>query len=213
VVTFIRSRRLFVAVSVVALAVIALNFNTYYSRIVTANEQEGSTSRLDIWAMNLQHVENHPLFGMGPAGYAPYNMHYHPQDARSTHNNYFDVLAQNGIVGMISFVALWATLTRICLRNVRATHTKRDFEAGFSAATLAGCLAALVAMALGDWVLPFAYNQTITGFDNASYTWMMLGCAAALEIIRRTRSAQPAAVLVAPSGSATRAGEALGSQA
>jgi O-antigen ligase len=190
VITFVRSRKLFAVLAVLALVVVALDFTSYYSRIVTANEEEGSTSRLDIWALNLKHVENHPFFGMGPAGYAPYNMHYHPQDARSTHNNYFDVLAQNGIIGMVSFVVLMATFVRICLRNARGTHRERSFEAAFAAATLGGCLAALVAMALGDWVLPFAYNQTITGFDNASYTWMMLGGAAALEIIRRARGAQ-----------------------
>jgi hypothetical protein len=28
---------------------------------------------------------------------------------------------------------------------------------------------------LGDWVLPFAYNQTIVGFDHSVYTWLFLG--------------------------------------
>ena len=32
-----------------------------------------------------------------------------------------------------------------------------------------------VGMALGDWVLPFVYNQTIAGFDHSAYTWLMLG--------------------------------------
>jgi len=35
-------------------------------------------------------------------------------------------------------------------------------------------------MMLGDWVLPFAYNQTITGFDNAVFTWIFLGGVAGL---------------------------------
>jgi O-antigen ligase len=189
VIAFVRSRKLFAILSVLALFMVALNFSNYYNRVVVSNEDEGSTSRLDIWAMSLQHVANHPLLGMGPAGYAPYNVHYHPTDARSTHNNYFDMLAQNGVIGFISFVVLMGTFVMICVRNVRATRHQDDFEAAISAATLGGCIAALVAMMLGDWVLPFAYNQTITGFDNAAYTWMLLGCAAALDNMRRQRAA------------------------
>jgi hypothetical protein len=30
-------------------------------------------------------------------------------------------------------------------------------------------------MMLGDWILPFAYNQTITGFDSAIFAWLMMG--------------------------------------
>jgi len=45
-------------------------------------------------------------------------------------------------------------------------------------------------MLLGDWVLPFAYNQTITGFDNAAYTWIFLGAMVSLyQIVRRTSRA------------------------
>lgn len=188
VIVFFRSRKLFAALMLLVLVVTALNFDTFYTRIVVSNQDEGSESRLEIWAENLQHVANHPLLGMGPAGYAPYNMYYHAIDARSTHNNYFDVLAQNGIIGFISFVALMATIVMICVRNVRATRHQNDFEAAISVATLGGAIGALVAMMLGDWVLPFAYNQTITGFDNAAYTWTLLGCAAALDIIRRQRA-------------------------
>ncbi len=38
----------------------------------------------------------------------------------------------------------------------------------------------MVGMMLGDWVLPFAYNQTIAGFDNAAFTWILLGAMVAL---------------------------------
>jgi hypothetical protein len=72
----------------------------------------------------------------------------------------------------------------------RELSGRRDFEEAFANATLAGCVGALVAMMLGDWVLPFAYNQTITGFDNASYTWIFLGGMVSLyhiEKARRTR--------------------------
>jgi O-antigen ligase len=186
-ITWMRSKKLFVLVSLIALAYLALNFNFYRHTLYDSQVEEGDLGRLDLWQMNLEHVVRHPLFGMGPAGYAVYNMTYHPEDARSTHNNYFDVLAQTGIVGLGAFIWMFIAFIRVGIRSFRALAGRRDFEAAFASATLAGCIGALVSMLLGDWVLPFAYNQTITGFDNAAYTWIFLGAMVSLDyIVRRT---------------------------
>jgi hypothetical protein len=185
VVTFFYSRRLFVLLLIGAAVVMALRFDLIYDRVVADNVNEGGLSRLDIWRMNLTHVANHPLFGMGPAGYAPYNMYYHPIDARSTHNNYFDVLAQTGVVGFVCFVWLLVRFVKAGLGARQALAGKRNFEEMFALATLGGCFGAIVGMALGDWVLPFAYNQTIAGFDNAQYTWVFLGCMVSLYLSNR----------------------------
>jgi O-antigen ligase len=112
---------------------------------------------------------------MGPAGYAVYYMTYNPNDARSTHNNYFDVLAQTGIIGFGVFIWLMGTYVITGNRLRRVLAKRRNFEEAFAVATLAGCFGVLTAMMLGDWVLPFAYNQTISGFDNACFTWIFLG--------------------------------------
>lgn len=191
-VTWIRSRKLFVAVAVAGLIYIALNFNYYYENIVLEEEAGGSgTGRVELWMTNLNHVANHPLFGMGPAGYAIYNMTYHREDARSTHNNYFDVLAQTGVVGMMVFLWLMARLAYVGRRSLRRRRGRGDFEEVFAAATLSGLVGALVGMMLGDWVLPFAYNETIAGFDNAVLTWVMLGGMVALDMIGRESSVSP----------------------
>ncbi|MBI1295451.1 hypothetical protein GC175_10905 [bacterium] len=179
VVTFYRSKKLFAVGVGIGLLVMALNAGTIYQEVVVANIEEGGTERLDIWAMNLSHVAKHPFFGMGPAGYAVYNMTYHPLDARSTHNNYFDVLAQTGVIGFVAFLWLQWRFLMLGMRNCRRLAGKRNFSAAFAAAALGGAVAAMVAMMLGDWVLPFAYNQTISGFDNAAYTWIFLGGMAA----------------------------------
>jgi O-antigen ligase len=185
-ITFMRSKKLFVVASLLGLVYLGMNFDSYWQKIVITNEEEGSgTGRLELWEMSLQHVARHPLFGMGPAGYAVYNMTYHPEDARSTHNNYFDILAQTGVIGFGVFLWLFAALLRTGNRVWRALAGRRNFEEAFASAALAGCIGALVAMMLGDWVLPFAYNQTITGFDNASYTWVFLGGMVSLYHIKR----------------------------
>lgn len=191
-VTWMRSRRLFVVVALLGSLYLAMNFDYYWQNIVVSQEEEGSGSgRVELWERNLQHVADHPLFGMGPAGYAIYNMTYHPEDARSTHNNFFDVLAQTGIIGFGVFLWLMATFVRLGLRVRRALAGRRDFEGAFASATLAGCIGALAAMMFGDWVLPFAYNQTITGFDNASFTWVFLGGMVSLYHIVNRAEAPP----------------------
>ncbi len=188
VVTLFYSRKLFVLMGIAALIIVAVNFDFLYARVVSDNVNEGGLGRLDIWRMNLEHVANHPVFGMGPAGYAAYNMFYHPIDARSTHNNYFDVLAETGVVGFFCFVWLLSRFVRVGLSVRQAFAGKRNFEEMFSLATLGGCFGVIVGMALGDWVLPFAYNQTIAGFDNAQYTWIFLGCMVSLYLSTRRGS-------------------------
>ena len=128
VVTFFYSRKLFAVILCAGLVIFALNYSFFYARVVQDNVNEGGLQRLDIWRMNLEHVVNHPLFGMGSAGYAPYNMFYHPQDARSTHNNYFDVLAQTGIIGFVCFVWLLAQFVRVGLSVQKAFAGKHNFE-------------------------------------------------------------------------------------
>jgi hypothetical protein len=175
VLTFLRSRKLFVLLCVLGLIYVGINSDVLYASVVQDNVDEGGLQRIDIWRMNLAHVANHPLFGMGPAGYAIYNMTYHADDARSTHNNYFDVLAQNGVFGLIAFAIMAITIVMIGLRARKAYLGVGDYREAFVNAALAGWVASLVSMMLGDWVLPFAYNVTIMGFDHAMHAWLAVG--------------------------------------
>jgi O-antigen ligase len=181
---WLRSWKFGVAASTCGLVLAMLFARDLYETIVVDNQREGGLQRIELWMMNLQHVANHPVFGLGPAGYAPYNMTYHPRDARSTHNNYFDVLAQTGVVGAACFVWLLASIGRGAWR-VYTRASPQSFERGYAALALAVFFAALGAMMLGDWVLPFAYNQSITGFDNAVISW--IGWGLTLGAISRNR--------------------------
>ena len=188
VIVFLRSRALFVVVALAAMVYVAVDFDYYYQEVFVANADEGGLQRLELWQKNLQHVANHPWLGMGPAGYAVYNMTYHPEDARSTHNNYFDILAQTGVIGSAVFLWLLLTMLVALLRTYRLSAGRRDFAEAYAAAAVGGWAAALVAMMLGDWVVPFAYNGTIAAFDHASYTWLFAGGAVALGRWLRDRS-------------------------
>ena len=90
-------------------------------------------------------------------------------------------------------IFIWMLLTFLNLTNQarRMVKGRGTFSEAFVAATIGGGVAAMVAMMLGDWVLPFAYNQTITGFDNSSFTWLFLGCGVALYHILRAKETLP----------------------
>jgi hypothetical protein len=181
VVTILKSWRLTAFFAAVLVVFLAVNSSFYFQELVQTKVNSGDLQRLSIWDRSLGLVAHHFVLGMGPAGYAVYNMAYYPQDARSTHNNFFDVLAQTGVVGFAMFAWLLVAFVRTGTEVRRRAKGREGFELAFASATLAGCYALLVSMMLGDWVLPFAYNQTIAGFDNASFTWILLGAMVSLQ--------------------------------
>lgn len=89
-------------------------------------------------------------------------------------------------------VWLWLAITATYGRNTALSKsTTRVSENASPWMTTSGWIAAQASMMLGDWVLPFAYNQTITGYKYTVYSWMFLGTLVAL---RPLIDAQPLAL-------------------
>lgn len=183
IITFVRSRKLFAVLCVLALIVVALKWD-YVMTSYEAEMAGGSNLRGGLWAKAFGYVLQHPLFGMGPAGYAVYYMTYQPNDAMATHNNLFDVIAQHGFIGIVAFLWMFGVFFVVTFRSMRLHKGRGDFVEAFSVLGFAGAVASFAGMMLGDWLLPFAYTQTISGFDNAVFTWMFIGCAVALYHMR-----------------------------
>jgi hypothetical protein len=108
----------------------------------------------------------------------------------ATHSNYIDILSQTGVVGL--FFCLWflGALAWMGYQLHLRLRGHADFSEGLASATLAGCIGCVVSMALGDWMFPFVYTQTIAGFDYAVYSWVLLGAMVALSSIYPKRSSQ-----------------------
>jgi hypothetical protein len=171
-ITFLRSWKAFLGLIVLGVVAVILSWG-FFADVAQDNIDDGSLERLEIWSQNWSVVREHWLLGTGPAGYAIYYMSYFPENARSTHNNYLDILAQFGFIGM----GIWAWLMVTSLWE--GWTLVRRFPPGFKR-TLAiiatgGWAAALGSMLFGDWVLPFAYNQGIAGFKYTVYSWLFLG--------------------------------------
>lgn len=188
VLVFMRSRRLFLAFLVIMTLYFGLNWDYYRSEVFPAEYAESGQTRLAAWEKNLSLTKHHVLFGMGPAGYAVYYMSYFPTQAMATHNNYVDVLAQTGIIGLSFCLWFLAAVGWIIIKLYLRLRGEAGFREGFASAGVAGWVGCLVAMGLGDWLFPFAYTQGIGGFDHAVYSWVMLGGLAALGRIYRGES-------------------------
>ncbi len=182
----VRSRKLLVVMAILLAVYVVLNLPVVEARINQEFAASGIT-RLHAWANNWRITGKHWLFGVGPAGYAVYYMNYFPLEAMASHSTYIDILSQTGVVGLFFFLWFWVATGVVLRRLYRRVKGRRDFAEAFTLAAIGGYVGALVAMALGDWIIPFVYTQTIAGFDYAAYTWVLLGAAQAL-LLREQRS-------------------------
>lgn len=128
-----------------------------------------------------------PITGLGPAAYRPYaNMKPLPYQGAywvapqiNSHNNYVDLFAHVGIVGLALFFWFAVEIARLGKR-LRSRYTQ-GFAAGYVNSVLAAGVAALVIMAFADWILPFVYNIGFHGFQASVLVWLFLGGLVALE--------------------------------
>lgn len=180
VLVLLRSRRLFAIIAVVATGVLAVRFDSLYAAVWGSTVEKGDLSRLDIWQQTFDLFGRHPILGTGPAGYAVYfqSLYAGSSFSMSTHNNYLDVLAETGIVGSLVFV--WLLLSLVVVGWKARSRWQSGFEGAYAHSAFAALFGLIVAMAMGDWFIPFVYNQTIAGFRFTVHSWVFLGFMAAL---------------------------------
>ena len=158
--------------------VLLINFSAvsnYVSQVIERESQESGETRLAAWAVNWRVTREHWLFGTGPAGYAAYYMSYFPLEGTATHSNYIDIVAQTGLVGLGLVLWIFFGLSWLGYRLSQRLRGRGDFLEAAANAALAGTLGCILMMAFGDWLFPFAYTQSIAGFDYAVYNWIFMG--------------------------------------
>ncbi len=193
VVFLLRGRIAAIMTVVVAAALLIVLWGTIY-HIFTVDKVNqgtlgGNTKRTALWQRTLSTIAPSPWLGSGPAGYALAEMQFYPNDALSTHSNYIDVIAESGVIGFGFFAWFLGATLYVGYRAQRALRARRDtFGGAIAAGALGGFVGILVAMALGDWVIPFVYNQTIAGFSYTIESWIGIGMLVALDAMSRLES-------------------------
>jgi len=182
-----RAAALFLGLVLVVL--VALLFPALFQHAGGERELERSWGgRVMLYQAVLDLVKDHPILGLGPAAYRHYGhvrwLGGAPGRALwlrpniSSHNNYIDIYAQMGLLGLGLFLWFLFEVGRLGWRLM--PRFEGDFEEGYVYGALGGLAGTLVAMMLADWFLPFVYNTGFRGFRTSALAWMFLGGLVAL---------------------------------
>ena len=153
----------------------------------------GGSGRTDLWAIAQQVAQDHPIVGIGignfedvEAAYASRTTNLPAVDIvvdnpHVVHNSYLEVLAEQGIVGLVLFAAFLVGALTLGWRAVRAFTSSGDTDLELIAR---GVLVALVGMLAASVFLSAEYEKQL---------WLLLGLSIALTTLTRARSsARPA---------------------
>ena len=184
VIIWLRSWRWGLAFTVAAGAFLLLYHSVLTPQVMTAEQEYSTASRAATWPIMYELVKMSPILGLGPSNYN----HYTPLYSLwgwyvkfNSHNNYWDIAAQTGLVGLGLFAWLVAEIGGLGWR-LRA-RVRDGFSRGYVAGALGGLVGMLAAGWMGDWFLPFTYNIGVPGFRAALFAWLFLGGLMALEQI------------------------------
>ena len=179
--TFLWSRRAFALMLLTSLCAVLLSLSWWQGMFLAEDAESGN--RFDKWLFLWEQpsVRGHWLLGTGPFGYARYFMTYFPDNAASTHSNYIDIFLQTGVIGTFFFLWLLWSVGHIAFRQRRAT-AGQPFLMGFTNSVLAGIVAVMIAMLLGDWFTPFVLNQGLHGYSWTVQSWIFFGAMISLGV-------------------------------
>lgn len=180
-VSFLYSRKVTLLLVLAAAFYVVAISDVFEANLERENEESGVT-RTAAWEQALGIAKDHLLLGTGPAGYHYYLTAYGAYDsgiAQLSHNNFVDVIAQNGVGGFIAYISFWIG-AGIMTWKLLWVPVQDGFLRGVKISLLACYPVTLLSMMLGDWVIPFPYTQTLAGIDYTIWHWMMAGMTVAL---------------------------------
>lgn len=196
IVTLLVGKPRFALVVLLGAGVLAVSrLSTIDSFMMGGDNEYSMMTRLEAWRILLEIIKSSPLVGVGPANYYWYTpifsiLGYHVNF--NSHNNYIDILAQTGLLGMACF--LWFAWELYRLGWKLRTKLAAGFEQAYVRGALGGLAGTLLAGMLGDWVLPFVYNVGYIGFRASVLGWIFLGGLMAIELENRRPPDSPAQI-------------------
>ena len=160
---------------------------------VVSSEEYSVSTRFDAWMILAQIIKMNPILGLGFANYYWYTPLFPIRGyavSFNSHNNYVDIVAQTGFVGLICFLLfIWQV-------GWLGWRLREQAPAGFAQAYVYGALGGLAGMVvvgmMGDWILPFFYNIGLSGFRSSMLGWLFLGGLVSLEQMVRIQKSTAA---------------------
>jgi O-antigen ligase len=156
-----------------------------FSGFVTGGEDYSLQTRFPAWSIVLEIFKLNPILGVGIANYYWYTPIFrilgYTGLTFSSHNNYIDLLAQMGIVGLLCFLWFFWAIGRLNFQL--KDRVPPGFASAYVLGAIGGLVATLTAGMLGDWIMPFVYNVGLPGFRSSMYSFIFLGGLVYLEQI------------------------------
>jgi O-antigen ligase len=173
--------------TMVGVAGLIVLFEPLYNTVILGDNEYSTVTRLEAWRIVLEIAKVNPLLGLGPGNYYNYTLLFPILGwyvEFNSHNNYVDIVAQTGILGLICFFWFVAATWKLGWR-LRNQVPKDGFTQAFVFGALGGLAGGVVAGMFGDWVLPFVYNIGIFGLRASIYFWLFLGGLVAIDQMRQ----------------------------
>lgn len=174
----LRSKKLLV-LGVIFVAIYALSNTDFITNTLNIENKESGGTRTEAWNRVLDLTDDHLLFGTGPVGYHFYFTVDIGGLYQLSHNNYMDILAQTGVIGFAIFIWMWLAIGWTIWRVYRMVP-REGFQYGLGMSLVATYAMTMFVMALGDWITPFPYTQSLAGIDYTIWHWMFAGLSGAL---------------------------------
>jgi len=173
--------------TMVGVASLILLFQPIYNSIFIGDNEYSAMTRLEAWRIVGEIIKVNPILGLGPGNYYNYTLLFPILGFYvefNSHNNYVDIVAQTGILGLACFI--WFVVVTWQLGwHLRNQVPKDGFTQAFVYGALGGLAGSVAAGMFGDWVLPFVYNIGIFGLRSSIYAWFFLGGLVAIDQMRR----------------------------
>ena len=160
----------------------ALKVQQVIGAVMVGDQQYSLMTRWEAWLILAEIVKANPVLGLGPANYYFYTplfpiLGWYVQF--NSHNQYVDIVAQTGLLGLVCFLWFAWEVGRLGWR-LRA-RVPAGFAQAYVYGALGGLAGTLAAGMLGDWVLPFVYNIGLAGLRASVLGWLFLGGLVSLE--------------------------------
>lgn len=185
VVVALRNWRLAVLSGVLGLVLVLL-----IAPDVIASEDYSLSTRIEAWLILAEIIKASPILGLGFGNYYWVTPLYPIRGwyvQFNSHNNYVDIVAQTGLLGLFCF--LWFAWACGHLAWRMGREAKSGFERAYAYGVLAGLAGTLLAAMLGDWLLGFVYNIGLSSFKSGVVVWLFLGGLQALHTMHQRHQA------------------------
>lgn len=167
---FKNKRNLLIGTVMIALCGgILVNNDAFMHRVstITNNRYQSNSERLLMWNSAWNMFKDHPVFGVGLGQYKDNYQHkYISPKAKEpnlahAHNNFLQMLAENGIVGFIGFISMFIYIAGY---NLKQFFTEKNIY------SLAICAVTVTLLLQGCTEFNFGNSAVVKSY------WLVLGC-------------------------------------